>query len=72
MTVLEFMRCFSPMASQRSYALEVRKNPGDGTSKRVHSGPMGEELYMSREVGESDVWVWFISKKDYRIIVVIR
>ena len=72
MTVREFMRSYNEMATDKEYQLEVRKNPGDGSSKRVHSGDMKDERHMKPGVRDAEIWSWIISNKTRTIVVVIR
>ena len=72
MTVLELMRSFEHMASDKKYKIEVRHNPGDGSSKKVHRGEIKDEIHMRPSVRNAEIWKWFISEKDRTIVVIVR
>lgn len=72
MTVLDFMRSYNDMATDKEYELEIRQNPGDGTSKHVYSGAMKDERYMMPAIRDAEIWAWLIRNKTRTIVVVIR
>lgn len=70
MNVLEFMRSYNPMFSQKEYRYIIER---PSTKERLHNGVMGHsEQYMKEEVKTAIIRSWWIDKKTKDFIIIVE